>query len=79
MIVNDFVGKDGPLESILLGELENPKECEITVLENNGTEFYRKVYDGCILTGYESTKFDYSNSDLRKFKLTFSSKKYYIE
>lgn len=81
MIVNDFVGKDGPLESILLGELQNPKECKITitVLENNGTEFYRKVYDGCILTGYESTKFDYSNSDLRKFKLTFSSKKYYIE
>ena len=69
------------MEGILLGELEYPKtyKITITVIENSGIEFYNKVYEGCSLISYNSDKFDYSNSDLRKFELIFSSKKFYIE
>lgn len=79
--VNDFVGENGPLEAILLNALEYPKEYKITitVIENSGVEFYNKVYEGCSLISYNSDKFDYSNSDLRKFELMFSSKRFYIE
>lgn len=81
IIVNDFVGENGPLEGILLNALEYPKEYKITitVIENSGVEFYNKVYEGCLLISYNSDKFDYSNSDLRKFELMFSSKRFYIE
>lgn len=79
--VNDFVEEYGPLEAILKGEMLEPRDetITVTIVRNNGTPLYNKIYKGCKIIDYDSTNLDYSNADLRKFYIHFSFENEIIE